>query len=119
MIKTFIITGCITTLFFGCVQKASNKTVVYILHVNDSGNINSVGIRGRDKPLNWQNDFEMKMDKSDSTFRTTVTYLTGYKFTEAKFTVNNEFEFKNEDNRKIVFSDKDTTVYTASFNERK
>lgn len=118
MIKTIVIAMLISVSFIGCVQKTMHKTVVYILTVKDPSNIKTVGIRGKDQPLNWQSDHEMKMVQSGSTYKAIVTYVTGYKFTEAKFVVNNEFEFQDQENRKIVFTDKDTTIYTATFNVR-
>jgi len=45
------------------------------------------------------------------------TVGTGYKFTEVKFTVNDEFELKGKDNRRINFSEKDTTYYKAFFDK--
>ncbi|NJN34211.1 MAG: hypothetical protein HC817_08155 [Saprospiraceae bacterium] len=44
-----------------------------------------------------------------------MTILTGYKFTEVKFVVNDEFELREKDNRKVVYGDSDTTVYNAIF----
>ncbi|MGG9971365.1 hypothetical protein ACQ33O_06195 [Ferruginibacter sp. SUN002] len=118
MIKNIIIFAFTSLVCQSCVQKTYKKTVVYILKVENQDGIKKVGIRGNDAPLNWQYDFEMKQSKSDSGYVAVVTYLTGYKFTESKFVVNDEFEFPNQDNRKIVFSDKDTTIYTGKFNIR-
>ncbi len=53
----------------------------------------------------------------DSLYKVVITYVTGYKFTEVKFVVNDEFELQDQSNRRIVFSDKDTTIYTAVFNK--
>ena len=118
MIKNIVILLLLFAQLTGCVQKASKKTVVYILSVAGINSIKSVGMRGGDQPLNWQSDFDMKRDRSDSTYKAVVSYLTGYKFTEVKFVVNNEFELQNQDNRRVVFSDSDTTIYTATFNVR-
>jgi hypothetical protein len=115
-------TIAITFLFIAtiqsCVQKAYDKTVLYKLHTNGFSNIKSVGVRGGDKPLNWENDSPLAAVK-DSLYETAVTYHTGYKFTEVKFVVNNDFELKNKSNRRIVFSEKDTTIYEAAFNVEK
>lgn len=55
----------------------------------------------------------------DTLYTTTFSLVTGYKFTEVKFSVNGQFELKEKDNRKIMFSDKDTTFYEAGFDVTK
>jgi hypothetical protein len=100
----------------GCVQKATKKTVVITLTVQNMKDIKTAGIRGNGKPLSWDNDFEMKEVIKDSIYTATATTVTGYKFAEIKFTVNGEFELKEQPNRKLVFSDSDTTYYNATFN---
>ena len=119
MIKNTVVLVLLFGQLTSCVQKTSKKTVVYILSVPDINSVKNVVIRGNDKPLSWQSDYEMKKNKSDSTYRAVVTYLTGYKFTEVKFLINNEFELQNLDNRRIAFSNSDTTTYTATFNVKK
>ncbi len=110
----------IVNLFFvSCVQETYNKTVIYTVKITGIKDIKSVGIRGNDKPLNWDTDYESKVITKDSLYRAVVTYNTGYKFTEAKFTVNGEFELQNNPNRRIEFSDSDTTFYEATYNSAK
>lgn len=109
----------VNLLFLSCVQKTYNKTVIYTLKIIGMKDIKSVGIRGNDKPLNWDKDYESKVIKKDSLYRAVVTYKTGYKFTEAKFTVNGEFELQNNPNRRIEFSNSDTTFYEATYNSVK
>jgi len=101
----------------GCVQKAYNKTAIISLTISNIKDIKSVGIRGNGKPLSWESDFEMKPVVKDSLYTATVTTITGYKFAEIKFTVNGEFELKEQPNRKVMFSDKDTTYYHFVFNK--
>ncbi len=103
----------------GCVQKAYTKTAVVTLTVANIKDIKSVGIRGNGKPLSWDYDVEMKPIVKDSLYTATITTVTGYKFAEIKFTVNGEFELKEQPNRRVVFSDKDTTYYNAVFNTNK
>lgn len=105
-------------LVTSCVQKTYKKTVVFTLDVSEIKNIKKVGIRGNDKPLSWDYDTEMKEIKKDILYQITITGETGYKFTEVKFVVNDTFELQNEDNRRINFSEKDTTFYKAKFNKR-
>ena len=99
-----------------CVQKSSKKTIIVKLNVEGLKNIQNVGIRGSEKPLSWDYDMELKPIKKDTLYEATFSLITGYKFTEAKFTVDGQFELNEKANRKIMFSDNDTTVYEAKFN---
>lgn len=45
--------------------------------------------------------------------------MTAYKFTEVNFVVDGEFELKEGQNRKVIFNNKDTTVYRVEFNKIK
>ena len=102
-----------------CVQKSYTKTVVVTLKVANIKDIKSVGIRGQGKPLSWDSDFEMKPVIKDSLYTAIITAVTGYKFAEIKFTVNGDFELKEQPNRRVVFSDNDTTYYNAVFDFNK
>jgi len=108
----------LSLLLTSCVQKSYKRIVVFTLDASEIKNIKKVGIRGNDKPLSWDNDTEMKEIKKDSLYQIIITGETGYKFTEVKFVVNDTFEFQNEDNRRVVFSEKDTTFFKAKFNKR-
>ncbi len=99
-----------------CVQKSSKKTIILKLNVHGIENIQSVGIRGNENPLNWEYDMELKPIIKDSLYTATFSIVTGYKFTEAKFTVNGQFELNDKENRRILFDENDTTVYEAKFN---
>lgn len=104
--------GCV--LLPGCVQPAHDKTVVYLLDVSGLPNVRQVGLRGRDKPLSWDQDLPLTPTGPNSTlYRAVVTTHTGYLTTEVKFTVNGEFEFKEADNRRIQFGPGDTVTYRA------
>ena len=119
MKKKFVISAIVFSLVVtSCVQKTYKKTVVFTLDVSEIKKVEKVGIRGSDKPLSWDFDTEMKALKKDSLFQIAITGETGYKFTEVKFVINNIFEFQNGDNRKVVFSESDTTFYNAKFNKR-
>jgi hypothetical protein len=100
-----------------CVQKTYKKTVVFELDVSQVKNIEKVGIRGDDQPLSWDESTPMTIVKKDTTYTVTTTFVTGFKFTEVKFTVNDEFELKEKGNRRINFSEKDTTYYKAVFDK--
>ena len=99
----------------GCVQKASDKTVVFLLDVSGHPNVQQVGLRGRDKLLSWDYDLQLTPIKKDSLYRVVVTTNTGYKATEVKFTLNGDFELKDKDNRRIELGPRDITVYRARF----
>lgn len=117
MRKYQIILICLMVLSASsCVQKAYKKTVFITLILQNRKDIKTVGIRGNGKPLSWEADFEMKPLIKDSIYTATVITITGYKFAELKFTVNGEFELKEQPNRRLNFSDKDTTYYNAVFN---
>jgi hypothetical protein len=111
----FIIVALLLLFVSSCVQKAYKKTVVVMLTVPNGKNLKTVGIRGNGKPLSWDNDFEMKEVVKDSLYTAIVTTTTGYKFAEIKFTVNGEFELKEQPNRRVVFAATDTTFYSAVF----
>jgi len=113
-----IIAILLSLLLTSCVQKSYKRIVVFTLDVSEIKNVKKVGIRGNDKPLSWDYDTEMKAIKKDSLYQITLTGETGYKFTEVKFVVNDTFEFKDEENRRVIFSEKDTTFYNAKFNKR-
>lgn len=100
-----------------CVQKSYERKVTFLLHTEQLKNIEKVGLRGKEKPLSWRQDLEMKAIKQDSLYSVTVTFLTGYKFTEVKFVVNDEFELQENDNRRIVFNENGETIYEAIFNK--
>ncbi|SHJ49852.1 putative oxidoreductase [Hymenobacter daecheongensis DSM 21074] len=116
--NAFILLALAGLLLPGCVQKATDKTVVYLLDVSGLPNVQKVGLRGRDKPLSWDQDLELMSMVKDSLYRAVVTTHTGYLITEVKFTINGEFELKEADNRRIEFGPGDTTVYRARFNVR-
>ncbi len=101
-----------------CVQKTLKKTVVFELDTSKIKSIKTVGIRGENRPLKWNRSIDMKSVKPDTTYTATLTFLTGYKFVEMKFLVNDEFELKDDDNRRIYFSDKDTIYYRAVFDKK-
>ncbi|BDB52062.1 hypothetical protein [Flavobacterium ammonificans] len=119
MKKILVIIAIVFSLLVtSCVQKTYKKTVVFTLDVSEIKNVKKVGIRGNEKPLSWDYDTEMKEIKKDSLYQITITSETGYKFTEVKFVVNDTFELQNEDNRRVLFSEKDTTFFKAKFNKR-
>lgn len=113
-----IIALLLALLVTSCVQKSYKKTVVFTLDASELKNIKKVGIRGKDKPLSWDYDTEMKEIKKDSLYEIKVTFETGYTFTEVKFIVNDSLEFKDQDNRRVDFSKPATTFYNAKFNKR-
>ncbi|QQV04109.1 MULTISPECIES: hypothetical protein [Chryseobacterium] len=105
------------SLMFSCVQKAYEQTVIYTVEIPDSEGVTSVGIRGNDKPLNWEQDTELKKINDKNIYQVKVTYLTGYKFTEVKFTRNGEYELQNMPNRRVEFNPSGITRYKAVFNQ--
>jgi hypothetical protein len=105
--------------YASCVQKSSKKTVIVKLNTASIKDIKSVGMRGSEKPLSWDYDLDLKPIIKDTLYEASFSLVTGYKFTEGKFTINGNFEFNDKDNRRILFSEEDTTVYEATYNIEK
>jgi hypothetical protein len=106
----------ISLLMSSCVQKTYKRTVMVTLDVSKVENIESVGIRGNGKPLSWENDYPMQEVVKDSLYKAIITTETGYLFAEIKFTVNGTYELQNQPNRRVQFTQQDTTYYKATFN---
>jgi putative oxidoreductase len=113
----WILIACLGLSLTGCVQKAYLKTVVFTLRVANKQSVQTVAIRGNDKPLSWNTDIPMLPIKADSLYRGVVQIPTGYTFTEVKFVVNGEFELQDKANRRVNFSKGDTTYYDAVFDK--
>jgi putative oxidoreductase len=117
MKNTILISSLILAfLASSCVQKSYEQEVTLLLDVSGIPNVKTVGVRGEDKPLNWDADLAMKPIVKDSLYSVTISGKTGYLFTEIKFTINNDFELKEKPNRRVVFDASRKTVYKAKFN---
>jgi hypothetical protein len=110
-----IILILVMILTASCVQKSYKQTVTLFLDVSDVKNVKTVGVKGSDAPLSWENDTEMQVVKKDSLYKITLTGETGRLCSELKFTVNGNFELENKENRKVYFDKSKTTVYNAKF----
>ena len=116
----------IMTVATGCVQKAYVRTVVFRVDVSRVPNVQSVGVRGADQPLSWQQDTPMvPVPDSAGLYTATVSARTGRLMTEVKFVVNGTFEFsssQNQENRQVrlprTTTGGDTVVYRAVFDQR-
>lgn len=109
---------CALTLT-ACVQPTYSRTVVYELDVSALDGVQTVGVRGDDRPLSWSTDAAMTPVVRDSLYRAVITYRTGFRKTEVKFVVNGQFEFEHGENRRVGFDmARDTTLYRARFNQR-
>lgn len=110
-----------------CVQKAYERTVVFVVDVSGVPNVNTVGVRGEGAPLSWQRDTPMTPVKdSAGLYTATVTARTGFLATEVKFVVNGVFEFSgaaDESNRSVrlprTTTGGDTVRFRSVFNSRK
>ena len=107
----------LTCGFHGCVQKSYTRNVKVLLDVSAIKDIQSVGIRGSGKPLSWNKDFPMQELVKDSLYTAVISTITGYTFGEFKFTVNGVFELAEKENRRVYFSEKDTTYFNAVFDK--
>ncbi len=118
--KKYIVYSLATLLFLtSCVQKTKKHSITLLLDVSGMKDIKSVGIRGNDKPFSWDYDTEMEVVKKDSLYKKTYTFETGRICTELKFTINGEFEFQDQENRKVYFDKNNETIYKAKFNKIK
>jgi putative oxidoreductase len=109
-----------------CVQKAYERTVVFVVDVSRVPNVNTVGVRGEGAPLSWERDTPMTpVRDSAGLYTATVTARTGFLATEVKFVVNGEFEFSgtpDQSNRVVELprttTGGDTVRFRAVFNTR-
>ncbi|AWA30061.1 hypothetical protein HYN48_08200 [Flavobacterium magnum] len=115
--KIFVV--ALSLALIGCVQPSYKRTLLITLKVKSSEKITSVGIRGNDKPFSWDYDYPMQYDAATGCYTAKAVMTTGYAFTDIKFTVNGAFELQGKDNRRLLFRDKDTLVYTAEYNVMK
>ena len=97
-------------------QKTNRQTVIYSLKIVGFQNIRSVGVKGNNNPLSWDNETVLKEIVKDSLYQTTIIHFTGFKFTEVKFIVNGEMELLNLENRRVNFEPEAITKYEATFN---
>lgn len=103
--------------FTSCVQKAYDQKITLTVDVSKiDTTIFKVGVRGNDQPMSWEQDLPMKEIIKDSIYQVDFAIHTGYKFTEFKFVVNDDFELKDQANRKLYFEDDQKTIYKAIFN---
>lgn len=110
----------------GCVQKAYDRTVLFVVDVSSVPNVTTVGVRGENRPLSWREDTPMTaVPDSAGLYAVAVTTHTGGLATEVKFVVNGEFEFSNsqdESNRVVTLpkttTGGDTIRFRAVFNRR-
>jgi hypothetical protein len=117
--KQIILIFLLTATAYSCVQKSSKKTIIVKLNVIGQKEIKSVGIKGNEKPLSWDYNRELVSVIKDTLYTDTFSFVTGYKFTEVKFTVNDNFELNDKPNRRIIFGEEDTVVYEAVFDKAK
>jgi putative oxidoreductase len=94
-----------------CVQKAYKRVVLVTVDVSKVKNIQTVGIRGKGKPLSWDTDYPMQAVIKDSLYKAIIVTQTGYLFAEGKCTVNGNFELQNKAKRRINFDLKNDTTY--------
>jgi hypothetical protein len=113
----YLLTIALCGLIVGCVQKTTNQTVSFQLNVSGIPSIKTVGVQIDYEAMEWEKFQLMRELVKDSLYELTITGNTGYLFTEVKFKVNDEFEFKDEPNRKINFDKSRKTIYKATFNK--
>ncbi len=117
--KKYILIIAVVFGLTSCVQKTHKRIVTVFVDVSKVKNIQTVGIRGADKPMSWNEDLVMEVVKKDSLYKKTFVINAGRMCTELKFTVNGNFEPSLQDNRKVFYNQSGTTVLKAVFDEMK
>ncbi len=74
--KTILIIMMYLSLI-SCVQESKKQKVTIFLDVSGLKDVKTVGIRGNDKPLSWNEDMEMEVVKKDSLYKKTFDGNTG------------------------------------------
>jgi hypothetical protein len=104
------IASALLVVFASCVQPAFQQQLNFRVKV-PAGH-KTVGVRGSDRPLNWQNDLALSPASGDTLWQGTTTIFTGYLFTEIKFTLDGDFE-PGEGNRVVTFDASQVTQVDA------
>lgn len=105
-------------LLSSCVQKAYKKTVIATLIVKNKKDVKSVEVYGDGNPLSWYNGMKLTEVIKDSVYTATIHSVTGFKSTELKFKIDDEFELNEQPNRVLTYSESsDTTFMNVVFNE--
>jgi len=82
--------------------------------------VSTMGVRGSVPPLNWKSNYKLKDDDLDSIYTGTIVIEIPYDYVNIKFVKNDEeFELKDQPNRKLFFDKSFTTNYSATFDELK
>jgi hypothetical protein len=116
--KYIIATLISAALLVGCVQPTYKRVVKINLLTPNKTNIKNVGIKGNSKPLSWKKDLTMNVVAKDSLYTFVSTIETGYKYFEFKCTLNDTMELEDQPNRRINFTEQDTTIVNITFNKK-
>lgn len=108
--KYFLALAC---LFCACVQKTSFHTVYFRLRLPPGQSADSVSIRGGDAPLSWDRDTLLRKLPGDSVYALSITYRSGYRFTEVKFAADGHLELEGKPNRRVYWGARDSITYDA------
>ena len=117
IIRSFLIAFFAFTLF-SCVQPTNKQIVHFSVDARNELDVSAIGVRGSVPPLNWKSNYELKDDDLDSIYTGTILIEIPYDYMNIKFVKNNdEFELKDQPNRKLIFDKSMTTNYSVSFNQ--
>jgi putative oxidoreductase len=114
-----VLSPCLVVVLGAGLQKANQeKVTVYLDARGFKGEIKEVGLRGQGDVLDWNKDYTLTKTAQEGIYTAQFTTTTASKVLEMKFTINQQFEFDNESNRRITFDPSHTTSYTAKYNQR-
>lgn len=103
-----------------CVQKTKKQEVTFYVNAKDVTEITSMNIRGQLPPLSWRKNYELIDTNKDSIYTAKIVFDVPYDFVEFKFVKNtNDYELKDQSNRRVYFDKSGKTEYKAIFNQVK
>lgn len=116
--KRIIILMILAVVAASCVQEVKKHTVTFRLSAEGIAQGSRVAIKGTDKPLSWEQDVVMPYDSTSGYYTATVTFYTGYLFTEYKYTADGVYELEGQENREVIFNESGNTLVSDVFNKR-
>lgn len=101
-----------------CVQPVKKHTITFRLSAKGIPSASQVSVVGGDKPLSWDKGLALRYDSLGKNYTATITVLTGYRYTEYKYKVDDSFELEGQGNREATLSTDGNTVLTDTLNVR-
>lgn len=107
-------------LLSACVQKTKKQEVTFYVDAKEFTAVTSMSVRGQLSPLSWRKNYQLEDVDKDSVYSAKIIFDIPYDFVEFKFVKNtNDFELKDQPNRRVYFDKSGKTEYRAIFNQVK